>query len=97
VECDDAASSGEELQQVLALVTNLDVPRFLSVQDQNVSAIKLLLRRELHAALTASTALVEKGNPLFQELREVMRPWAMGLFTCADEHTQWLCSSSGAR
>ena len=65
-------ATGQELHQMLPLFANLDVARFLRVQDEHVRAIKLLLRREFEAALALRTALIEHRHPVLEELRVIM-------------------------
>ena len=85
-----AAATGDELHQILPLIADLDVSGFLSVQDEHVGLIKLLLRGEFHAALALCAALIEHGHPFLQKLREIMRTGAVGFFSGTDEDAEGL-------
>ena len=85
-----AAAAGEKLHQVLPLIADLDVSRFLSVENEHVRLVELLLRREFEAALALRAAFIEHGHPFLEELREIMRPRPVGFFASADEDAERL-------
>ncbi len=90
MDCHNAAATGEELHQILPLVADLDVPSLLRMKDEDIGLIKLLLGWEFEATFTLHTASIEHGHPFLEELREIVRPWAVGFFASADEDAQWL-------
>ena len=94
---DQTTAALEEVKEVLALLTDGDIARFLRVQDEHVGVGELFSGGELQSALTRGTTLFQHRLPLGKKLGEVVGTGTVGFLSRTDENPERVSSEGRVR